>query len=311
MKAVAVGTFAWDTIRDAAGGVLFEGPGGLIHCVAALSALLPREAAVVPVSQVAHDSLPELFGILAELPGVCTEGIAAVPGGRYRVELRYHDDEHRCEQAHRLPPPLDREQILRHADGADGLLFNFISGEDAAPESLRGLRSVLRGPLVVDLHSLTLGRDARGRRTRKRDLDGWRDWLPGADVVQVNEEELAVLGGRGGERIEGEREVADLAAEVLERGVGALIVTRGAEGARLFDEPGSATSIEPVRGLDARDPTGCGDVHGAALLVGLMRGLPLARAARLAGRAAAEQCRIAGWPRSLPGYDALIAQTCG
>ncbi len=312
MKAVVVGTFAWDLIRDRSGGVLFQGPGGLIHCVAALSSLLPAETSIVPISRVDRDSCEELEETLAGLQGVRFDGIVPVSSGRYEVELRYHDADNRCERACSLPSPLEIEEILVHAEGARGLLFNFISGEDAPPQCLPRLREAVSGPLVVDLHSLTLNRDDRGHRSRRRDLPGWRRYLEGVDVLQVNEEEARVLAGRGGDPNAAAAidELERIAREVHAAGVGALIVTLGERGAVLFERGAPSRSIAPVLTGEALDPTGCGDVHGAAILAGLMRGLSLEASARLAGHAAAAQCGIPGWPKGLPDFDLLAARAC-
>ncbi|MAE69089.1 MAG: hypothetical protein CME06_01325 [Gemmatimonadetes bacterium] len=311
MRAAVVGTFAWDLIRDRSGEVLFQGPGGLMHCVAALSSLLPEETSIVPISRVDRDSCAELQEILSGLRGVRCEGIVPVRSGRYQVELRYHGAGNRCERACSLPSPLDIEEILRLAAGATGLLFNFISGEDAPPDSLPRLRKSVLGPLIVDLHSLTLNRDDRGHRSRRRALPGWRSFLEGVDVLQVNEEEARVLAGRGGDPIPAPAdELERIACEVHAAGIGALVVTLGERGSIVFEASAAPQSIAPVLTGEALDPTGCGDVHGAALLAGLMRGFSIEASARLAGHAAAAQCGIAGWPKGLPSFDLLAARAC-
>jgi sugar/nucleoside kinase (ribokinase family) len=54
------------------------------------------------------------------------------------------------------------------------------------------------------------------------------------------------------------------------------------------------------------DPTGCGDVHAAAVLAGRVRGLSYAAALRLAAQVAGWQATITGWPRRIPGFSAFV-----
>jgi adenosine kinase len=78
-----------------------------------------------------------------------------------------------------------------------------------------------------------------------------------ASWVALNDYEAQLLQKRTGETI-----------EVLARRVEAMIVTRGAEGSRIYT-PAKTIDIPAVRVRQARDPTGCGDAYRAGLLFGL------------------------------------------
>ena len=80
-----------------------------------------------------------------------------------------------------------------------------------------------------------------------------------ASWVALNDYEAQVLQERTGEKI-----------EALARRVRAMVVTRGAEGSRIYT-PSKAIDIPAVPVREVRDPTGCGDAYRAGLLYGLMR----------------------------------------
>lgn len=81
-----------------------------------------------------------------------------------------------------------------------------------------------------------------------------------ASALTVNDYEAEVVTSRLGKSME---EIA--------RGLKAVVVTRGAEGATLY-ENGKQYPIAPVAPGEIVDPTGCGDAHRAGLLFGLTSG---------------------------------------
>jgi fructokinase len=85
-----------------------------------------------------------------------------------------------------------------------------------------------------------------------------------------------------------------------------LAVTRGAEGSVLCDSEG--LHDHPGVGVRVVDTIGAGDAFTAALGVGLLRGLPLAKLHELAARTAAYVCTQSGATPQLP---AELAQTFG
>jgi adenosine kinase len=61
----------------------------------------------------------------------------------------------------------------------------------------------------------------------------------------------------------------------------AYVVTRGAEGSRIYAD-GGVTDIPPVRAERVVDPTGCGDAYRAGFILGLTRGFDWPTTGRLA-----------------------------
>jgi adenosine kinase len=91
-----------------------------------------------------------------------------------------------------------------------------------------------------------------------------------ATWVAVNDYESRLLQERTGQSLEA------LAARVE-----ALVVTRGAEGSRIF-AGGGCIEIPTAEPEAVRDPTGCGDAYRAGLLYGLLNGLPWETTGRIA-----------------------------
>ena len=119
---------------------------------------------------------------------------------------------------------------------------------------------------------------------------GLLEWIapafPHLDVFLPNDEQ--VLGFSGEDDLEAGCRV------LLERGVGMVAATTGADGAPIVDGDDGRARV-PAFAVDVVDTTGCGDAFSAGFLVGL----GLGRAAR--GRGARERRRGARGRR--PGLD--------
>ena len=96
------------------------------------------------------------------------------------------------------------------------------------------------------------------------------EMMKGARALTVNDYEARVVEDKTGKGI-----------EELARGLGAVVVTRGAEGSLLYTE-GKRIEVRAVPPEALVDPTGCGDAYRAGLLYGMARGWGWERCARLA-----------------------------
>ena len=134
--------------------------------------------------------------------------------------------------------------------------------------------------------------------------DGLLDWIAPAlgelDYLLPNDDQVLALTGE-----------SDLEAgcrALLERGVGCVAATCGAEGALLVDEDG-AEKI-PAFEVEAVDTTGCGDAFSAGFLRGLSLGRDRPAAARLGCAAAAKVAEGLGTDHG--DYDlAAVEQLAG
>ncbi len=95
--------------------------------------------------------------------------------------------------------------------------------------------------------------------------------LPELDYLLPNEEQVLGFTGAG--------DLEEGCRALLERGVGCVAATRGADGALVVDASGAVAV--PAFQVDVVDTTGCGDAFSAGFLRGLDLGSDRAEAARL------------------------------
>lgn len=304
-----LGSFVWDEIhgRDPSVPVIEEW-GGITYALGALDAALPEGWAMVPIAKVGRDVAPQardfLRGLRRLAPGAA---LVEVEQPNNRVVLRYVDAERRTETLSGGVPPWTWLGLAPLLHDLDALYVNLISGFELDLDTFRLLRQHFKGPIYADLHSLVLAVQPDGARTF-RPLADVGAWLSCCDVVQVNEDELAMLAPDG----------FALAATAHAAGVRALLVTLGARGAAWFATPDAAAAplaaparnvsalmssgpmvsgklpAEPILDTQVLDPTGCGDVWGATMFSALLGGAELSTAMRAAHRAAARNVRHRG-----------------
>jgi len=291
----------WDTIHgrgDSQGAV--EEWGGIAYALAALEASLPSDWEMVPLIKVGRDLAPKANTFLRSL----TRRSAAarfieVPEPNNRVTLRYTTDLRRAEHLSGGVSAWEWHELEPLIRDLDALYVNFISGFETTLEAIRQVRTAFRGPMYVDLHSLFLAVQQDGLRTPQR-VPNIDEWFACFDVVQVNEDELRLMGD----------DPLEVAARAMERGVLLFIVTLAERGAVFFTagdfdfrvarghlrpahQPVRTARIEPPR-VEVRDPTGCGDVFGGAMVGQLVRGVAVEPAVRAAIAAAARNVQYCG-----------------
>jgi pfkB family carbohydrate kinase len=309
MKRVGViGSFVWDVIhgRDPRSAPVEEW-GGITYALSAFDAALSPEWSVVPLARVGEDLQPQARDYLRTLRRVAPDAQPiAVPYPNNRVELRYHSDERRSEVLTGGVPPWPWLGLKPLLHDLDALYLNLISGFELELETAQLIRQHFRGPIYLDVHSLTLALQPDGLRTLQP-LPNATQWLACADVVQMNEDELAMIAP----------DPMALAATALAQQVSALVVTLGARGVVYFTAPGfdrlddlqrrgAGTSVlgairtalvhaerADVKGATG-DPTGCGDVFGATLFSRLLCGDTFTDALPSAVRAAARNVTYRG-----------------
>ena len=298
-----VGTLVWDTIRYQDGHPKqVEAWGGVAYALSAFEAALPDNWEIVPIVKVGSDLSESAWKFLRSFPRIDLEaGIRVVPEPNNRVELVYTGPERRTERLTGGVPPWLWAELGPLARTCDALYVNFISGFEMDLDTARSLRSGFAGPTYADLHSLFLGVGSSGLRV-PRELPSWGAWLRCFDAVQMNAEEFELLG----------RAVGDpwaLAAQIVGPKLKLITITLGANGAGYVAD--AAFNSDPSLWPDTRhrvvtprparsgttptedsevvgDPTGCGDVWGATLLAGLLRGDQLDPAMAQANRVAAK-----------------------
>jgi hypothetical protein len=312
-----LGSLVWDVIhgRDPAAAPVEEW-GGIAYALGGFEAALPPGWQGVPLIKVGSDlkdRAGELFRSLDRLvPGARA---VEVPVPNNRVTLRYASAERRCERMSGGVPGWTWAELGPMVQDLDALYLNFISGFELELGTARALRQAFRGPIYADVHSLLFGMPQDGVRVL-RPLADPAGWFGCFDVVQMNEDEMRQFGP----------DPLAVAAQALDAGVSLLVVTLGPRGTAYVAAPGFEglmlgrnkspgaghlspaaasfapdtpspavrTSLIPAPVVAAVDPTGCGDVFGAALCSGLLGGAPPERAIREANRLAARNAELRG-----------------
>jgi Sugar kinases, ribokinase family len=280
--------------------------GGISYALSGLDAALSDDWEIVPLIKVGSDLAARAREFLGSLRHIAPDAsVIEVPYPNSRVELRYYDDERRSEILHGGVPGwnwLGLKPVLESAR-LDALYINFLSGWELDLETSLLVRQHFRGPIYCDLHMLAWAVQPSGLRTL-RPLPNVAEWCSCFDLLQMNEDEMAMLAPDG----------MALAATAMANGVRSLAVTMGKRGAVYFapsdfdriddlrrPRPLGATvgplrtALVPVdRVAPDGDPTGCGDVWGATYFSRLLAGDNLGNAILAAHRAAARNVEHRG-----------------
>ena len=321
MRIGILGSLVWDLIygRDQLAPPVEEW-GGIAYALAGLDAGLTPDWEIVPLIKVGRDLSAEAQDLLRGLsrlaPGArCAE----VTAPNNRVVLHYQSTERRCERMAGGVPGWTWAELGPMVRDLDAIYVNFISGFELCLGTAQALRQGFAGPIYADLHSLFLGMQQDGMRVLQP-LPNARDWFGCFDMVQLNEDEMQQL----------TPDPLTLAADALGAGVSLLTVTLGPKGVayvaapgfdgladrraggqadrrtgrlsgslaiptvRPSDRPTVRTALIPAANVETLDPTGCGDVFGAAAFARLLAGDSIEAALRHATALAARNAGFRG-----------------
>ncbi len=313
-KVGILGSLVWDLIhgRDPLAPPVEEW-GGIAYALASLDASVAGGWEIVPLIKVGQDLAPRAQPFLRSLRRLASGArCIEVPAPNNRVVLHYHAHQRRTERMSGGVPGWTWGELGPMVADLDALYVNFISGFELTLGTAQALRQGFAGPIYADLHSLFLGMQHDGVRVLQP-LSDAAEWLGCFDVVQLNEDEMRQLSP----------DPLSLAVEAIAAGVSLLIVTLGPRGAAYvaapgFDGwterrndgttgPGQPSTVPPYRrsaalrsariaapATEALDPTGCGDVFGAAAAARLFAGDPVEEAIRHATAMAARNAGFRG-----------------
>ena len=289
-----LGSINQDTIEHADGRIE-HGLGGVLFTACALAHLGGGALRVWVLARV-HDGLAiRLRQRLDSVPGLRLDGLFQIPDPGYRCHITYDGQGGKTEVLSGDVAPLTLAELSPFLPRLQALVVNFITGFELDVDTLAALGEIVDGPLLMDVHSLTLGRHDDGTRFPRPPADAHR-WLVPADVVQMNAEEARILGAPDA----GTGALLDWATSLLDCGPSLVVVTRGAAGAIAASREAdgsvlhldqAAHPVDPAPGLD---PTGCGDVFLGALTAARIRGADLHTTLERASRAAARNCLLTG-----------------
>ena len=278
-----MGTINRDTILTP-DGVKTESYGGLLYSILALAEIASPDASIYPICNVGHDMEAVVRERLASYPHVKFDGIQFVSQKNPHCFLEYDDEGNKRETLRNDVPPLSFEQIAPFLD-CDAICFNFITGMELTLETAEQVRREAGGLLLMDVHSLTLGMDDQRRRFWRLPPQ-WERWVGCVDVVQMNEQEGALLAG---ERLDDEVATRRFAAHILRLGPSMLMLTRNERGSQTIYRDGDDITIaafDPIPAGAPQDETGCGDTFLMGFTWAFLHTRDRAVASRFANRVA-------------------------
>ncbi len=304
VEVAVVGCVNEDTVVQADGRTTHD-LGGVLFTAGAL-ARLGEGIGLQPwlVTRVSQTQRTMIQACESRLKGLRLDAMMSVPGEGYRCTIRYAPDGTKSEILEGQVPSLSVRELAPILRAVQGLVVNFITGFEMDLATLQAARRMFHGQILMDLHSLTLSRDAQGRR-QARVLPQWQGWLGCADVVQMNESEAQLLGAGPG--IAG---TTQFARHALAWGPRVMVVTLSTSGAIAAwrDKGGRIhTTHEPVARFDEEvvDTTGCGDVFLAGLSARLLTGSDVPSALRWGVQVAGRKCLRPG----LSGLDCIAPES--
>jgi pfkB family carbohydrate kinase len=280
-KVGIIGSLVWDLIygRDPLAPPVEEW-GGIAYALAGLDASLPPDWQIVPLIKVGRDLSREAQQLVNGLSHLAPGGrCVEVTAPNNRVVLHYQSSERRCERMAGGVPGWTWAELGPMVRDLDAIYLNFISGFELCLGTAQALRQGFRGPIYADFHSLFLGMQQDGMRVLQP-LPHAADWFGCFDLVQLNEDEMNQLSP----------DPLSLSAQALAAGVSLLTVTLGPRGVAYVAAPGfdglvgtrgraEAGKLDVTRSalikapsIETLDPTGCGDVFGAAAFARLLAG---------------------------------------
>ncbi len=286
-----IGSINLDTIHHP-DGRCSESLGGILFTACALAHLGRGRLRTRLFARSSQEIEPRMRAVLEACPEIALEGVRRLDGPGYQCEIRYDQFGRKSERLRGEVPPMELADLNPWISSLDALLVNFITGFELELETLRSLRRAMSGPILMDVHSLTLARDSEGRR-HLRPPSSWPLWASMADVLQMNEEEARTLGAPA-------EELEEWAASLLDLGPKVAVITLGDQGvlSAWRTSQGGIRHLrlpaEPVVPPLPIDPTGCGDVFLAAMAAGLLTGRTVPQALDRATRAAARNCTLTG-----------------
>ncbi len=300
MNFLVIGHLCYDEI-NIGGQDPVTGFGGIYYTVASLAAIAGNDHTIIPVFGVGIDREEELYSKISAYSNILTDGIFTLDHPTNTVKLFYDEAGERIECSEHIAPPIPVSAVEPFMKRSDAVLVNMVSGFDITFDVLYMINDEKRSrnvPVYLDFHSMTLGIDENNKRFRRPMVD-WRRWAFQANIIQMSELEASTL------TVERLSEL-QLAKLMMSLGPSAMIITRGERGVHVYytekkkvldqETPGIAlrNRSNNVPGLSDVDPTGCGDVYGAACLYHYGNSGDIVAATKYANRVAARKALLSG-----------------
>ncbi len=283
---VIVGHVAIDTNKFSHGMIESAIGGAPTYAGLALAALRKNVGVVSKIGIDFTEKFPPIYGKL----GLDTEGILV--SGEYTTafENTYDDRGYRTQLCTHVAPKITPDDIPERYLDADGFYVSPLADE-VTPETMEKIKG--DNMVVMDPQGLFRQIDDKGRVTIRSDVD-LEPFLEHVDVVKIGRDEAKLI----------MNEPKQLLKKLCEMGPKIAILTRG-EDPVLMLSGGEFHEVKSLK-VDARDPTGAGDVWGAVFLARYIETRDAVESARFASAAAGLKIRYKG-PVGFPSEREVYA----
>jgi len=202
------------------------------------------------------------------------------PTGQVRVHVgkEGHRFEILPDQAYDFIHPAITRMVTLSAQ-ADLVYFGTLAQRNKT--SRRALGTLLRSNAAPRMLDLNLRKPWYDLPTLKRSLAH-------ADILKVNEEELATLTGVLRLQVVDERAAAEML--IRQYDLECMLVTYGEMGAWLLNKDGTEVNIDGIAGQTIADTVGAGDAFSAVFITGALSGWPVQQTLTRANHFAAALC---------------------
>jgi sugar/nucleoside kinase (ribokinase family) len=253
-------------------------PGGIFYTASALNYIKDPGDEIVLLTAVEKENFSLFSNLYDKFNKNYFQDVDSMP----KVFLKIHKQDERDECYNKVTENLKIN--IKNLDSFDGILINMITGFDISLEQLISLRKSFKGLIYFDVHTLSRGLEADGKRSFRVIPDFFR-WAGLLDIIQVNQHELFTLSDK--------KEQMDIVSEILNTGTKYLILTMEDLGARVYYlENGQINSLfKPANKIEVKNKIGCGDIFGAVFFYAYLKqsniNVSLEKANYAAGSAAA------------------------
>ncbi|MEO6694112.1 MAG: carbohydrate kinase family protein [Ignavibacteria bacterium] len=287
-----------------ANGTISHSYGGILYSVISMAILSDETDSIIPVMNLGEDEFENVINIFKDYPKIQIHGINKVKHPTRQVNLFYDmynaDKSARVEKSTEPTRTLDYVQCESFFHMADAILINMISGVDITVETLKNMRKNFKGFIHIDIHNVVMDTQPDGSRIHAP-VDNWYEWCTNADIVQMNEFEIATLSKEN----LSEYKIAEKILSNKNYPVKGLIVTRGKQGVTGYLMKEKAFANEKFNDLDRCeisaienpnfvDSTGCGDVFASSFTLEYSKNKNFEKSMNFANRTASLNSSLDG-----------------
>ncbi|MHC1738781.1 MAG: carbohydrate kinase family protein [Ignavibacteriaceae bacterium] len=248
-------------------------PGGIFYSAAAFSTFADPDDNLILLTSTEKSNYQLFDKVYSKVNLEFTYNTEAIP----KNHLMVFDDKERHEKYENI---TDKLKIgITDFKRFDGIYVNMITGFDISMEDATHIRNNFRGPMFIDVHTLSRGIEPNYVRNFRM-IPQFDEWGKAFDIIQVNENELLTLSSLDKE--------PDIAKYLFSLGVKVLIITKGEKGVTMY-----YVEKEEIRyaSLDAIDIVtvnriGCGDMFGSVFFYYYLKTKDLRKSLELANLAA-------------------------